>query len=995
MNIVMHCGGLPFDGNAINEKSLGGSETAAYYMAKELVKLGHDVKMFTNCQSEGVFDDVKYVPAGQITEQTPLGLNFEFYARNTPHDILIIQRSANAFIKPFASKVNILWLHDLALYRQRDLFLQQMWNIDAVLTVSEYHKQQVCEVYGLKQDFVHPVLNGVDPELFKDLEEKYWIKKDEHFGCVIKNRALYPYFLSSKKKYLLYSSRPERGLEHLVRPGGIMDRIKDEAPDCHLLVCGYENTTEQMRDYYNMLWQRCDELDNVTNIGALTKIELAQLMKNCWMHVYPTEFEEVSCITAMETATAGLPFLSSECAALPETCGEPNQLLPLKNDKADEDNFVAQIVNYAENGIPNFVIKEQKRKSTKYTWEHSSEIFNDTICNVFMKLAHGRRSSVLKHLLRNSDIVELQEKLYSGCNSDSIEDAIYEEYKECYKFFRDNDFKDHYNKYYEYEKNRGVNYGPENLDGNNRFEYVSSFIGNHPAGSVVLDYGCAHGHYTINLAKRFPAIKFIGVDIAESNITKAKKWAEEDKIENCEFHVCEAKELSKHIDDVDIVLICEVLEHVGDPNLLLDSVLSIGKSGASVLITTPYGPWEWQGYQEHWPWRAHLFEFEYADLECMFNKMPNFNIAVAPSNSTQYGESLGSYITTFCIDDSSKIQKYAKSTHTVPKIQTLSLCMIAYNSQYDIERCLNSVIGIVDEVIIGIDENTTDATMERALNVINKKHGIAYNFIVVKSPLEIGFDEARNQVIKDASGDWIIWLDADEELNNANSILPFLRNNQYDGYALLQHHVSANPPGIIKTDNPCKVFRNDRGIKFYGVVHEHPELTLGEGIPHVMGIQDCTIMHYGYQDEMTRRGRFSRNIDLLVRDREKFKNRKLGKFLWIRDLAQMNQYEMEHTGVVSSEMINRSNECIKLWRELVDEDLRMSIDALQYYSACVRLLGEGFEMSMSLDTNIIQGNANSRQVNPVEARFSNEEHAQHLQKLILHERVKNYESKYF
>jgi hypothetical protein len=57
--ICIHCGGLPFNGETIpSGKSLGGSESAAYFMAKELVKLGHKVVVFTNMPKPGKWDGV-------------------------------------------------------------------------------------------------------------------------------------------------------------------------------------------------------------------------------------------------------------------------------------------------------------------------------------------------------------------------------------------------------------------------------------------------------------------------------------------------------------------------------------------------------------------------------------------------------------------------------------------------------------------------------------------------------------------------------------------------------------------------------------------------------------------------------------------------------------------------------------------------------------------------------------------------------------------------
>src|SRR6185295_2125719 len=107
MNIVMHCGGMPFNGETIKQRALGGSETAAYYLAKERARQGHRVSLFTNERQEGAWDGVKYICAGQPVQQFPLGTAFHFYAMNTPHDVMIIQRQPGAFTFKWASKLNL------------------------------------------------------------------------------------------------------------------------------------------------------------------------------------------------------------------------------------------------------------------------------------------------------------------------------------------------------------------------------------------------------------------------------------------------------------------------------------------------------------------------------------------------------------------------------------------------------------------------------------------------------------------------------------------------------------------------------------------------------------------------------------------------------------------------------------------------------------------------------------------------------------------------
>jgi hypothetical protein len=206
-----------------------------------------------------------------------------------------------------------------------------------------------------------------------------------------------------------------------------------------------------------------------------------------------------------------------------------------------------------------------------------------------------------------------------------------------------------------------------------------------------------------------------------------------------------------------------------------------------------------------------------------------------------------------------------------------------------------------------------------------------------------------------------------------------------------QHHVTAIPAGILKTDIPCKVFRNRKGIIFYGVVHEHPEIEYGNGVEYVCGVTQSVIMHYGYPDENTRRERFKRNLRLLGRDREKYPDRTLGKLLWLRDLAQMNKFELE-LAPMSDHILERCDEAVKVWEDLLNTNFRMAKEGISFYSDCVRLLGKGFECSMSLNADKVEIRELEQ---PVNVRFFSEEHAHIFFQKLLHDKVEYYESRYY
>jgi len=258
MQIVIHAGGIPFDGDTINERSLGGSESAAYYVAKELASRGHKVVVFTEKEGSSESNGVTYLHLGERNQAKPMGTNWHFYCENTPHEVNIIQRVPSGFTYAIQSKINLWWAHDIALKRNNNAFMSQTWQTNAVLPVSNWFKDQIEKAWLVDPDRITPVHNGVDYSLFEQFELKDNSKKSEGIT-------------------LLYSSRPERGLEHLVRPGGIMERLLEDAPHIKLKVCGYEHPVPQLEGFYGFLRERCEELPNVEHLGQLTKEALCKI----------------------------------------------------------------------------------------------------------------------------------------------------------------------------------------------------------------------------------------------------------------------------------------------------------------------------------------------------------------------------------------------------------------------------------------------------------------------------------------------------------------------------------------------------------------------------------------------------------------------------------------------------------------------------------------------------------------------------------------------
>ena len=103
----------------------------------------------------------------------------------------------------------------------------------------------------------------------------------------------------------------------------------------------------------------------------------------------------------------------------------------------------------------------------------------------------------------------------------------------------------------------------------------------------------------------------------------------------------------------------------------------------------------------------------------------------------------------------------------------ISAVIIAYNEEDFIERCLESLEGIADEIVI-VDSLSTDSTPEKC-----KK----YNVRFVQHAFE-GYAEQKNYATSLASYPHVLSLDADEALSEElkKSILEVKENFKYDGY---------------------------------------------------------------------------------------------------------------------------------------------------------------------------------------------------------------------
>lgn len=166
----------------------------------------------------------------------------------------------------------------------------------------------------------------------------------------------------------------------------------------------------------------------------------------------------------------------------------------------------------------------------------------------------------------------------------------------------------------------------------------------------------------------------------------------------------------------------------------------------------------------------------------------------------------------------------------------ISVVIITLNEETNIERCIQSVMGVADEIVI-LDSLSTDKTKEICL-----KHPVRF----IEQPF-LGYIAQKNKALEFASYPHVLSLDADEALSGElkASILKIKENWQFDGYYFNRltnycgkwiHHTDWYP------DKKLRLFDKRKGQ--WSGVNPHDKYTLGPGCRESFLKGD--LLHYSF-----------------------------------------------------------------------------------------------------------------------------------------------------
>ncbi|MCM1989238.1 TPR domain-containing glycosyltransferase [Oceanirhabdus seepicola] len=184
--------------------------------------------------------------------------------------------------------------------------------------------------------------------------------------------------------------------------------------------------------------------------------------------------------------------------------------------------------------------------------------------------------------------------------------------------------------------------------------------------------------------------------------------------------------------------------------------------------------------------------------------------------------------------------------------------MIVKNEEDNLERCLISAAGIADEIII-VDTGSSDSTVE-----IAKKYTPNVHFF----PWINDFSAARNFSLSKAKGDWILILDADDELksNQKNYIKELTKDYSIDVYCFnTLNIINENDKKNIAVNLNPRLFQNKPGYKYEGAVHNQLISVMKRVNPNLkVKNAPVDIYHYGYLHSIVeKKHKRERNMKIL------------------------------------------------------------------------------------------------------------------------------------
>jgi len=315
----------------------GGTGAYVYYLSHSLQKLGHNVHVVArhNEDSEDIFHGIKvhYIKgtgnaltrywsfarsASKKIEELNKQIGLDIIHANLP--LVPSFAIPNNASKALVCAVHSTWKGEAIVTKQsnpkelnpnekmmlrfnrvlRRYETQLMKRSDALIAVSKYTVDELTDLYGIEEEKIHVIYNGVDIDKFKPRPDRMELRRE--FG------------LEEDKKVVLFVGRlyHRKCLEILLRS---IPPVLEEYKDVKFAISGtgFKQKEESLRS----LAKELDIEDHVTFLGYVPDEKLPDLYSSSDIFVLPAIYENFP-FAILEAQATALPVISTKVGGIPE-----------------------------------------------------------------------------------------------------------------------------------------------------------------------------------------------------------------------------------------------------------------------------------------------------------------------------------------------------------------------------------------------------------------------------------------------------------------------------------------------------------------------------------------------------------------------------------------------------------------------------------------------------------------------------------------------------
>ncbi len=349
MKISFYANRTQFDGDALEKRGLGGSESALINLSRalrEILSPNDTITIYNGKRNREEYNGIIYKSHN----------DFIMECKNFNQDVFISLRDHGPFFTPYIdSKLKILWsqddMHELGLQDlQRTIYARE--NVDFFLAISEYAKGEIQK--GFLEKKVYLQRNGYNHNL---------VGKDDFE------------FYHKRQPIAVYSSTPYRGLDVLTKIWPIIFEKCSKfgvSPKLKIFtgmeLYGWSNSP--FAPLYSALNNMGDI--GVQLIGPVPQTNLYRELKYCKVMTYPNHFLETGCMAVLEAIACGVWIISTNLGALNEQVinGYNGYLI---NGDAHSDQYQNEFIDRSVDALCSDNIPINNCSTLIFSWKEQAE----------------------------------------------------------------------------------------------------------------------------------------------------------------------------------------------------------------------------------------------------------------------------------------------------------------------------------------------------------------------------------------------------------------------------------------------------------------------------------------------------------------------------------------------------------------------------------------------------------------------------------------------